>query len=439
MRGLHFLSAVALLAFLWSPARAETFTVSSSADSGPGTLRQAILDANASPGADEISFIVTTVNFAGSLPAITQRVEIDGTVDGGRAQVIGSDTRNDVAFIFRTGAAGSALRDIHTSQLRIAVVVDADDVTISRCRLSANRFSIFGLGADTLITDNLLSSVRLFGQRTELYRNTIMRVEILNPAAGIRLGSVGAGNEIRAGILVDGATGVWIVGNSIVRFTGPTSGISVRFSPDADFYITDNVIEEYEIGVRTVMRALIRRNNFRRNNVAVLVLGTGVTITENSISASDIPIDLGGDGPTPNDPAPDADGGANRRQNYPTLTSVTAGSAAVVEGRLESVPSTTYRIELFKSDASDPEAQTFVRGFEVTTDSSGMAQFHETIASSLSGGEALTATATNLLTGDTSEVSGAVIVPRMPAVPTLSAWTAVFLVVALAAAALARQ
>lgn len=33
-------------------AQAATFTVTSTADSGPGSLRQAILDANATPDAD---------------------------------------------------------------------------------------------------------------------------------------------------------------------------------------------------------------------------------------------------------------------------------------------------------------------------------------------------------------------------------------------------
>jgi hypothetical protein len=38
------------------PASAANFDVSSSADSGSGTLRQAVLDANASPGDDTVGF-----------------------------------------------------------------------------------------------------------------------------------------------------------------------------------------------------------------------------------------------------------------------------------------------------------------------------------------------------------------------------------------------
>ena len=64
-------------------ASADTYTVTSNADSGPGTLRQAILDANAHPGADTIEFDIAgsgvhTISPASALPAITDAVTIDG-------------------------------------------------------------------------------------------------------------------------------------------------------------------------------------------------------------------------------------------------------------------------------------------------------------------------------------------------------------------------
>ena len=67
-----------------SSAYAATFDVTRGLNSGPGTLRQAILDANASPGADNIRI----VGFAGvipidtELPTITDDVTIDGLDDG---------------------------------------------------------------------------------------------------------------------------------------------------------------------------------------------------------------------------------------------------------------------------------------------------------------------------------------------------------------------
>ncbi|MBL8169702.1 MAG: right-handed parallel beta-helix repeat-containing protein, partial [Acidobacteria bacterium] len=58
---------------------ATTFTVSNTDDSGAGSLRQAILDANGSAGADTINFTVTgTINLASALPGIQGDVTITG-------------------------------------------------------------------------------------------------------------------------------------------------------------------------------------------------------------------------------------------------------------------------------------------------------------------------------------------------------------------------
>jgi Bacterial Ig domain/RTX calcium-binding nonapeptide repeat (4 copies) len=69
---------------------ATTFSVLNTADSGAGSLRQAILDANANPGADLIAFNiggggVQTIAPTSALPVITDPVTIDGTTQPGFA------------------------------------------------------------------------------------------------------------------------------------------------------------------------------------------------------------------------------------------------------------------------------------------------------------------------------------------------------------------
>ena len=80
------LLAAALL-FVCSPLLAATFTVTTAADSGAGSLRQAILDANAAPGADLIRFAIgsgpVTITVATGLPAITDGVTIDAATQNG--------------------------------------------------------------------------------------------------------------------------------------------------------------------------------------------------------------------------------------------------------------------------------------------------------------------------------------------------------------------
>ena len=81
--------AVASVACLCQPAIAADFAVINTANEGPGSLRQAILDANALPGADRIVFnipgtgrhtIDVSQNF---LPALTDSVTIDGYTQPG--------------------------------------------------------------------------------------------------------------------------------------------------------------------------------------------------------------------------------------------------------------------------------------------------------------------------------------------------------------------
>ncbi|MBK9137630.1 MAG: right-handed parallel beta-helix repeat-containing protein [Verrucomicrobia bacterium] len=70
---------------------AATFTVTTTTDGGPGSLREAILAANASPGHDFIRFdiplsnVVHVINLAAGLPRITEAVTIDGLTQPGSA------------------------------------------------------------------------------------------------------------------------------------------------------------------------------------------------------------------------------------------------------------------------------------------------------------------------------------------------------------------
>ena len=83
------LIAVVAVAAASSPLAAATFTVTTNADSGVGSLRQAILDANGAAGVDTIDFAipvgqcspagVCTITLVTSLPTVTEGIHIDGT------------------------------------------------------------------------------------------------------------------------------------------------------------------------------------------------------------------------------------------------------------------------------------------------------------------------------------------------------------------------
>jgi parallel beta-helix repeat protein len=79
-----------LAAFLSWQSAAATLSVTNADDSGPGSLRQAILEANATNGLDRIVFQIPgagvhTITLLAALPAITDSVVIDGTAQPGYA------------------------------------------------------------------------------------------------------------------------------------------------------------------------------------------------------------------------------------------------------------------------------------------------------------------------------------------------------------------
>jgi hypothetical protein len=89
----HFGSLTCVFIFLaHGTARAGTFTVSNTNDSGSGSLRHAILDANANAGMDIINFNIApggaqTIMVSNALPAISDPLTIDATTQPGYSGV----------------------------------------------------------------------------------------------------------------------------------------------------------------------------------------------------------------------------------------------------------------------------------------------------------------------------------------------------------------
>ena len=111
-----------------------SFTVTNLNDSGAGSLRQAILDANLNPGADVISFDVTgSINLLSALPDIIDTLVIDGTTAPGfnGSPLVAVNFNNNPGLEFTSfnnnTAAGSqilGLAVINSSTSGIAVEVD---------------------------------------------------------------------------------------------------------------------------------------------------------------------------------------------------------------------------------------------------------------------------------------------------------------------------
>jgi hypothetical protein len=166
---------------------------------------------------------------------------------------------------------------------------------------------------------------------------------------------------------------------------------------------------------------------------------TGNSIISNSIYDNDF---LGIDLVFANDPAgvtkndlapPDNDTGPNNLQNFPGITSARLTTRRIgghrrkvtlIKGTLNSEADKTYNVQFFGSpEADNPpnttptgygEGKTFLGQKNVTTNTSGDATFTFSTRKKVPKGQGVTATATNLSTGDTSEFSKACMVPGVP-------------------------
>ena len=241
------------------------------------------------------------------------------------------------------------------------------------------------------------------------------------------------------GVNLDGATGVLIGGLTSTPGTAPGNLISGNTGVGVDLFagvsnnnqIQGNIIGADITGVNPLGNSLSgilingsnnlvggtsanARNIIAFNGTDVGSRGSGIAIANNTsfvgnallgnsiFGNTKVGIDLvlntdGNDGITPND-AGDADTGANNLQNFPVLTSVTSvGGMTTIQGTLNSLANTSFRIEFFSSTTADPsgngEGQTFL-GFVNTTTVGNDATF--TFSTPTPAGTVFTATATRL-------------------------------------------
>lgn len=219
----------------------------------------------------------------------------------------------------------------------------------------------------------------------------------------------GDNNQIRSNTLTNNSLGLLLTGNNNA--------------------VTGNIIQNHtQYGIR------IEGSNNRiggsapadanvisiTTNAGVEVIGidsVGNSIRGNSIHTNGgLGIDLGGDGPTSNDPDvdDDVDSGPNNFQNYPVLTFAQSGANTRVIGSLSSGTNAAYTIDFYANpipySANDGEGRNFLGSLTVTTNGIGEASFDtNTLVVPLGASPTsayITATATDS-NGNTSEFSAA--------------------------------
>jgi uncharacterized repeat protein (TIGR01451 family) len=198
---------------------AMTFVVTNTSDSGAGSLRQAIIDANANLGADTINFNIPgagphVINLLSALPQVTEAVTIDATTQPGFSGV-------PVIELNGSGAGAG------TNGLTIAA---ASSTVRGLAIYSFNGSGIVLSGNGNLVEGNLIGT----NGAGEIRGNSSHGVLITSSAIGNVIGGTfsGAGNTI----FFNGGDGVFVQSgtrNAIRRnLIFSNGGLGIDLAPD---------------------------------------------------------------------------------------------------------------------------------------------------------------------------------------------------------------
>jgi trimeric autotransporter adhesin len=392
----------ATMALLSANIFAASFVVTTTADSGPGSLRQAILDANSTAGADTITFgfrWFSTITPLSPLPAITDTVGIyalnNGRVVGVPKGLPTIELNGSVVGVWGSGlwigANGCAVKGLIINRFGTAIAVNGNGNTIDANYIGTdatgtvalrNTVGIYidgngnyvGVGGRNLISGNDIGILigRRGGFKGWRDRNALSTGNVIqNNYIGTDITGLASLPNV-VGIELGWAYENWIGGESQGRNIISGNGTGIRISERSAFtYVFGNYIGPDKTGMVPLT------GNRRGNGVAIsldgggnfigsrspgsgnLIAGSGNVIAfndqgvvvhsgeghwivGNSIhsQAIGLGIDLAPLGVTPND-AGDVDSGANYLINFPELSdAVTDGVATIISGtKFTNVPS----------------------------------------------------------------------------------------------------
>jgi hypothetical protein len=234
-----------VLVFLWAAAAglgATTYTVTNTADSGPGSLRQAILDANANPGLDTIAFAIpgsgvqTITVPATALPSITSPVVIDGTTQPGYAGSplieLHGGQNNGISIT----AGGSTLRGLVLNSFSTAILLQSGGGNlIEGCYIGTDATgtvdaSTGGIGIRMINSDNNTIGGTSPGARNLISGNDSVGVSVENSDGLIFQGNL-VGTDITGTVaLQNGTAGLSFSISNNATVGGSAAGAGNLFS-----------------------------------------------------------------------------------------------------------------------------------------------------------------------------------------------------------------
>ena len=438
--------------------RGADFEVTTTADLGVGSLRQAIEDTNDNPGPDRIIFNipgsgVQTIRPVTVLPALTDPVVVDGyTQPGARVNTL-SNGENAVLLIQLDGAlvptgpglplsaglrlAGglSTIRGLVVNRFVLGVFLESDSNVVAGNFIGPDPSGRVPLGNGEgvdfwAVCCNTIGGVDP-ADRNVIAGNTSHAIYIseigLPPAVdNVILGNfIGTDSTGLARMPAEERIGSFVVWNSIGLTIGGLEpgarniiacgnrGVNL----DSGAFVLENtrILGNYfgvgadgttPLGHTNTIAAVMASSNIRieGNRIAfqpygVRISGRNVTLSQNQVYSNRFGgIFLGAAGLT-NDVG-DVDTGPNGLQNFPVLSSATrVGTDLIVEGSMGSKPDTSYHLEFFANAAVDSsgfaQGEVYLGSVEVATPTSGAAPVQAQLPVPPGGFPWITATATD--------------------------------------------
>jgi Ca2+-binding RTX toxin-like protein len=220
----------------------SVFTVTNTNDSGTGSLRQAILDANANSGADTIQFAIAvsgvqTISPTSPLPTVDGQVVIDGTTEGGFVatpliEISGAAAGGGANGLTLDGnASGSSVKALVINAFsNDGILLQGTSIKILGCYVGTN-------AAGTAAQGNGNNGIEITGSADEIGDGTAAGLNVIsgNSQSGIVIS--GSDNVINNNFIGSDVNGVSAIPNGPGGFN--QAGIFVTGSTNL---ITANLI-----------------------------------------------------------------------------------------------------------------------------------------------------------------------------------------------------
>ncbi|HEX8456950.1 MAG TPA: FG-GAP-like repeat-containing protein, partial [Pyrinomonadaceae bacterium] len=419
------------------------YQVTNTNDAGAGSLRQAIMDANAQAGTQTITFQipgggVKTITPLSALPAITDAVVIDGFTQPGAlaagapllagsgatllVEINGQSVPTDTSGLV-VNAGNSTIRGLVINGFSGSAVLGGSGITVSGASNSVVEGNRIGTDASGSTARSNSTGVILLNTSTATVRGNLISGQVNAGVFILAFGGTSNGNSV-----TDNFIGTTRDGNAALSNLGGVDVAEASNTAIRNNVISGNTFVGITLRGTNTTGASVQGNRIGTNvgaNGALANGSHGISIfggaSNNTIGGQGVGMmgnviaNNGSHGINVNGSNGNALlsnslyanagsgilllNGANANQSAPVLTSAQLNAGNVsINGTLTSTPNTVFTVQFFADDACDPsgagEGKFFLGTINVLTNAGGSAPV-SFIASGVSAGQVVTATATS--------------------------------------------